>query len=69
MELLMPPRDPLSFTKGMVRLDSLTDLQRTIAKRPLVGLTQGGSSRKDAGAKPAATNGSAATQKTSKTYV
>jgi len=59
----MPPRDPLTFPKGRVGFDSLASATAGTVKRPPIGLTQGGSSRKDNGAKPAATDGRQRPQK------
>ena len=53
----MPSRDPLTFPKGQQSLDTMYRALKDSQKRPYIGLTQGGSSRKNAGCKPAATNG------------
>ncbi len=54
----MPPRDPLTYPKGGTgKYDNLPRALKENDKNPPIGLTQGGSSRKYAGAKPAATNG------------
>lgn len=59
----MSRRDPLTYPKGELRLDTLTTALRDSAKHPLIGVTQGGSSRKYAGCKPAATDGERRPQK------
>jgi hypothetical protein len=59
----MTARDSLTLPKGEVRLDSMSSVFRDSAKQPLIGVTQGGSSRKDAGCRPAATNGNWRPQK------
>lgn len=53
----MPPRDPLTFPKGSARLDTLRSALKKADRVPHIGVTQGGSSRKDSGCKPAATDG------------
>jgi hypothetical protein len=53
----MPPRDPMTFPKGEVHLDNLRIVLQDANKRPFIGVTQGGSSRKDPGCRPAATDG------------
>lgn len=55
----MPARGPfkLPYTRGLPRLPKLKEALADSTKRPVIGITQGGSSRKSAGAKPAATNG------------
>jgi hypothetical protein len=53
----MPKRDPLTYPKNKHRLDALKDVYRQNSKRPYIGITQGGSSRKARGAKVAATSG------------
>jgi len=64
----MPSRDPLTYPykRGTRRLQNLKTALDRGAKRPPIGLTQGGSSRKFAGAKPAATNGLLRPQKRKK---
>ena len=47
----------MTFPKGEVHLDNLRKVFRKAGNRPLIGVTQGGSSRKDSGCKPAATDG------------
>lgn len=47
-------RDPLTLPKFWGHLPTLEAATKRGQKRPLVGITQGGSSRKDAGAKSAA---------------
>ena len=59
----MTTRDTLTLPKGEVRLDSMSSVFRDSAKQPLIGVTQGGSSRKDAGCRPAATTGNWRPQK------
>lgn len=51
----MPKRDPFTFPKGPARLDTLNQVFKQNSKRPYIGVTQGGSSRKARGAKVAAT--------------
>lgn len=55
----MAERDPFTFPKLWPRRNrSLREtLSRAEFLRPKLGVTQGGSSRKDSGAKPAATRG------------
>jgi hypothetical protein len=53
----MPKRDPLTYPKLQRSLDTLGKALTESQKRPLIGVTQGGSSRKYSGCKPAATNG------------
>lgn len=53
----MPPRDPLTYPKGIMKLDTLGQALKESTKRPPTLYTQGGSSRKNSGAKVAATNG------------
>ncbi len=53
----MPPRDPLTYQHRIARLDTLKTVFKENSKRPFIGVTQGGSSRKHPGAKPAATVG------------
>ena len=50
----MPPRDQFTFHKGEVHMPNMRVALIDSTKRPVIGLTQGGSSRKYAGAKPAA---------------
>jgi hypothetical protein len=51
----MAKRDPLTYPRLMKRLPTLF---RTLKqKAPRIGVTQGGSSREDSGARPAATDG------------
>jgi hypothetical protein len=56
-EALMPARDKfrLPYTRGLPRLESLKTALSGDLKKPVVGVTQGGSSRRHAGAKVAAT--------------
>jgi hypothetical protein len=51
----MPKRDPLTFPERLGRLDSLDEVLKRNTKRPAIGITCGGSSRKAKGAKVAAT--------------
>lgn len=53
----MPPRDSFTFPKLDWRLDTMNRALKESQKRPLIGVTQGGSSRKWSGSRPAATNG------------
>ncbi len=53
----MRQRDQFKLDEHRVALDNLTELFRGSTKRPLIGVTQGGSSRKAKGAKVAATDG------------
>lgn len=53
----MPARDPMTYPKGTARFDTMNRALKESTKRPATGVTQGGSSRKHSGAKPAATNG------------
>ena len=53
----MPARDPNKFAQFDIRLPTIKAMvKRDDSKRPKTGLTQGGSGRKFAGAKRAATN-------------
>lgn len=52
----MAKRDPLTLPgAGRTRFLTLNAVRRRSLHNPPIGVTQGGSSRKDAGAKPAAT--------------
>lgn len=53
----MPPRDPLTFPKGSASFRTMTEQLKRANKRPLIGVTQGGSSRRGSPAKVAATDG------------
>lgn len=53
----MAPRDRTKFPAHVTQLDNMSALFRRAAKRPHIGVTQGGSSRKNPGAKVAATDG------------
>lgn len=55
----MPPRDPMTFPKGIMKLDNMSRTLKESQKRPLVKYTQGGSSRTDRGAKVAGVDASA----------
>jgi len=59
----MSNRDTLSFPKAGVKFDTLTAQLRDSAKQPPIGVTQGGSSRKNAGCRSAATDGAWRPQK------
>lgn len=52
-------RDPLTIRGITKRLPSLRETLKKAMNRPRIGVTQGGSSRKFAGARPAATRGEA----------
>ena len=52
----MPPRDPLTLPKGIMKLDTMGKALKESTKQPPIMYTQGGSSRKNAGAKVAAIN-------------
>lgn len=54
----MPPRDPMTFPKGIVKLDNMNRALKESQKRPLVQYTQGGSSRSSRGAKVAGVDAS-----------
>lgn len=60
----MPPRDPFKLEGMWRRLDTIRGAMKKSDKNPKTGLTQGGSSRKNSGAKSAAKN--ADVQKTRK---
>jgi len=51
----MPAPNPNRFPKHESSFDTLATALKKSLKRPFIGVTQGGSSRKDRGAKPAAT--------------
>jgi hypothetical protein len=53
----MPTRDPfrLPYTRGLPRMDTLKSALAENLRRPVLGVTQGGSSRAHPGAKVAAT--------------
>ena len=53
----MPARDPMTFPKGEVRFDTMHKAMKNADRPPHIGVTQGGSSRKNSGAKVAATDG------------
>jgi hypothetical protein len=53
----MPPRDPFKYPGQRKRLTNWTEATKAWDRRPHIGVTQGGSSRKDSGAKVAATDG------------
>ena len=50
----MAKRDPFTFTKLRGSFDTMYRALKDSTKKPFIGVTQGGSSRKNAGAKPAA---------------
>ena len=52
----MPARDPYKLPGTTRRLDSLRVALKKGENKPFIGVTQGGSSRKNAGAMPAATD-------------
>jgi len=49
-------RNPLKITMPGLRLDTLYRATKDSLKKPYIGVTQGGSSRKNAGARVAAVN-------------
>jgi len=53
----VPARDPLKFPypRGLPRLDSFVTALKRSNKKPFIGVTQGGSSRDNKGARVAAT--------------
>jgi len=53
----MPARDPFKYPypKGLPRLESFVTALKRSNKKPLIGVTQGGSSRDAKGARVAAT--------------
>lgn len=51
----MPPRDPYTLPKGMWRLPNMREMLIRAGKRPVTGVTQGGSGRRWPGALSAAT--------------
>jgi hypothetical protein len=51
----MTSRSPDKLYTGFSRLESLAELNKRSVKRSRIGVTRGGSSRKNAGAKVAAT--------------
>jgi hypothetical protein len=53
----MPARDPMTFPKGRVSFRTMPAQLKQASKRPKTGVTQGGSSRRNAPAKVAATDG------------
>jgi hypothetical protein len=53
----MPARDPLTFPKFRVAHRTMPAQLKRMDKKPKTGVTQGGSSRKGAPAKVAATDG------------
>lgn len=53
----MAKRDPLTFPKMRTSFDTMYRTLKESTKKPFIGVTQGGSSRKSSGAKPAATDG------------
>lgn len=53
----MAPRDPFKYPGGYRRYDNLRQAMEEFYKHSPIGLTQGGSSRKDRGAKSAANGG------------
>jgi hypothetical protein len=48
-------KNPLKLGKGMRRMDTFAVALKDSLKKPYIGVTQGGSSRKDKGARVAAT--------------
>lgn len=58
----MSRKNPFTYPKLWRSFDSLRDAMEEASKRPAIGVTQGGSSRKYAGARPAATDGLAAAE-------
>jgi hypothetical protein len=50
----MAKRDPFRYSKGWGGFESLRELYEKMQHQPFTGVTQGGSSRKDAGAESAA---------------
>jgi hypothetical protein len=59
----MAKRDPLTFPKLRTSFDTMYRALKDSTKKPFIGVTQGGSSRKFAGAKPAATDGQVRTSR------
>jgi hypothetical protein len=59
----MAKRDPLTFSKPRASFGTMVSALKESAKNPYIGVTQGGSSRKFSGAKPAATDGQRRTQR------
>jgi hypothetical protein len=55
----MAKRDPLTFPKLRGSFDTMYRALKDSTKKPFIGVTQGGSSRKFAGSKPAATTAQA----------
>lgn len=53
----MPARDPMSYPKNRVSFRTMHEQLQRSMKRPLIGVSQGGSSRKGSPAKVAATDG------------
>jgi len=53
----MKPKDPLHFRMPTLRFKSFTEALETMQHPPFIGVTQGGSSRPNRPAKPAATKG------------
>lgn len=53
----MPARDPMSFPKWDVSFDTMRVALTESQHPPHIGITQGGSSRKFSGCRPAATKG------------
>lgn len=64
----MAKRDPLTYEHGRARLPTLHAVLKAGRKQPRIGVTQGGSSRKDAGCRPAATRGVVRAQTTGEVY-
>lgn len=50
-------KNPFKLYSGLRQLDTLKDALLDALDRPFIGVTQGGSSRRNRGAKPAATRG------------
>jgi hypothetical protein len=59
----MAKRDPLTFPKLRTSFDTMYRALKNNTKQPFIGVTQGGSSRKFSGSKPAATDGQAGTKR------
>ena len=59
----MAKRDPLTFPKLRGSFDTMYRALKDSTKKPFIGVTQGGSSRKFSGSKPAATEGQTSTKR------
>lgn len=53
----MAKKDPFTFQRRRQHFQSIADALAAMDRKPFLGVTQGGSSRKDSGARVAATNG------------